>query len=77
MMDFFNANSVYREVPEQIVIESSQLAKKMGEPNTNFDMILSAGAQFKAADMTPVYLLDLQKMDLLVVAKETVGKKLH
>jgi hypothetical protein len=39
--------------------------------------VLKAADEYKAANMTPIFILDQYNMDVMVVAKETFGKKLH
>ena len=39
--------------------------------------VLKAGDEYKAANMTPIFILDRYSMSVYVVAEETFGKKLH
>lgn len=39
--------------------------------------VLKAADEYKAANMTPIFILDKYTMSVLVVAEETFGKKLH
>ena len=49
----------------------------MGDQDSSFATLLTAARQFEDAGMTPMFLLDGKKMDMLCVAKETFQKKLH
>lgn len=39
--------------------------------------VLKAAEEYRAANMTPIFILDKYNMSVLVVAEETFGKKLH
>lgn len=39
--------------------------------------VLLAADEYKAANMTPIFILDRSNMSIYVVAEETFGKKLH
>lgn len=67
----------YKIIPEKIIRESAQVATEMGESDNSFAHLLVAAKEFKQANMTPMFLLDPNQMDVLCVAKETFGKKLH
>lgn len=67
----------YKVIPEEVMEESAALAIEMGESDNSFSRMLLAAQEFKDADMTPIFLLDSRKMDVIVVAKETFGKRLH
>jgi hypothetical protein len=61
-------------IPEEVVAEA---ASSFGEEDNNFRRMWEAGQEYKLAGMTPIYLLDQERMDLYVVAAETYGKKLN
>lgn len=61
-------------LPENIVIEA---AEQMGSENNHFKKAIDIAQQFKAAELTPVYLVDTTTHELYVFAKELMGKKLH
>ena len=39
--------------------------------------VLKAAEEYRAANMTPIFILDRYNMSVYVVAEETFGKKLH
>lgn len=67
----------YKVIPEEVMEESAALATEIGESDNSFSRMLIAAQEFKEAGMTPIFLLDSRKMDVIVVAKETFGKRLH
>ncbi len=69
--------SSYKVIPEHIMEASAEMALEMGESDNSFSRMLLAAKEFKDADMTPIFLLDMKKMDVFVVARETFGKKLN
>ena len=69
--------TVYKIIPENIITDAANVATEMGDEQNSFVRLLSAAKEFKAAGMTPIFLLDGDKMDMFCVAKETFKKKLH
>lgn len=69
--------STYKVIPEHIMEASAETAISMGESDNSFSRMLLAAEEFKKAEMTPIFLLDMQNMDVFCVARETFGKKLH
>jgi hypothetical protein len=69
--------NTYKIIPEYIIRESDLVAKSVGQIDNNFQIVLEAVEKYKEAGMTPVILLDPDKMDMIVVAKETYNKQLH
>lgn len=67
----------YKIIPEHIMEASAADVVEMGESDNTFSRMLVAAKEFKDANMTPIFLLDVKTMDVFVVAKETFGKKLH
>jgi predicted nucleic acid-binding protein len=67
--------SYFVEIPEHIVEQAAEECRD--DKDNNFLKCLNAAHQFRAANMTPVFLLDQNYQDLVVVAKETFKKKLH
>lgn len=63
------------EVPENIVIAAWEAVER--DENSGFGIVLQAAKEYKAANMTPVFILDRVNMDIMCVAAETFGKKLH
>lgn len=62
-------------VSEKIVKEAWEAIDK--EPDSGFAIVLQAAEEYKAANMTPMFILDQRNMDIYCFAKETFGKKLH
>jgi len=67
----------YVVVPEHIIIDADSAMLEDNDETSSFNKVLNAGAEIKNAGLTPIYMLDTEKMDLLVVVKEYIGKKLH
>lgn len=67
----------YKIIPEHIMEASADTAIEMGESDNSFSRMLLAAQEFKNANMTPMFILDAQNMDVFCVARETFGKKLH
>jgi hypothetical protein len=65
----------YLVIPESVVVEAAEACKD--DPTNNFMKVWNAGQEYKAAGLTPVYLLDQNYMDLVVIAKELHKKKLN
>jgi len=68
---------MYKVIPREVIVESASMAAQMGDKESSFAVLLAAAEQFEDAGCTPIFLLDGVKMDMLCVAKETFGKKLH
>ena len=66
---------MYVVIPEEVVQSASDAMPD--DPLNNFRKVLNAGKQFREAGLTPIYILDQNVMDLVVIAKETYQKKLH
>ncbi len=69
--------NTYKIIPEHIMEASAETAIEMGESDNSFSRMLLAAQEFKKAGMTPMFLLDINNMDVVCIAKETWGKKLH
>ncbi len=69
--------NTYKVIPEHIMEASADMETEMGRSDNTFSRMLVVAKEFKDAGMTPVFLLDVKKMDVLCIAKETWGKKLH
>jgi len=63
----------YQIVPEDIIEKS---ARSVGGDN-NFTKLLSAAKAYREADLDPIYLLDPDTMEVIVIVRETFQKKLH
>ena len=68
---------MFKIIPREVIVESASIAAQMGDQDSSFATLLSAAQQFENAGMTPIFLLDGKKMDMLCVARETFQKKLH
>lgn len=66
-------NIYYQVVPENIIERS---ARAVGGDN-NFTKLLNAAKEYREADLDPIFLLDPDTMDVIVIVKETFQKKLH
>lgn len=63
------------QIPESIVREAVQYIPE--DETSGMRTVLIAADEFKAANMTPIFILDKYTMSIYVVAEETFGKKLH
>jgi hypothetical protein len=68
---------MFKEVPEYIIKESAVLAADSESENNTFIRLLEAAEKYKEAKLTPVYILNTTTMEIAVVAKEMLNKKLH
>lgn len=62
-------------IPENIVYSAWEAVDK--DENSGFAVVLQAAEEYKAADMTPLFLFDKDSMHIYCFASETFGKKLH
>lgn len=67
----------YKIIPEHVMEASADMETEMGRSDNTFSRMLVVAQEFKNAGMTPMFLLDVKNMDVLCIAKETFGKKLH
>lgn len=63
------------EVPERVLREAVQYIPE--DEESGIREVLSAAEEYRAANLTPIFILDQYNMDVLVVCKETFGKRLH
>ena len=63
------------QVPEDIVRLAASAIPL--EEESGLRTVLIAADEYKAANLTPIFILDQYNMDILVVCKETFGKRLH
>ena len=63
------------EIPESILIEAVQYIPE--DEESGMRTVLMAADEYRAANLTPVFILDHDSMNILVVCKETFGKRLH
>lgn len=66
-------------VPEKVIREAAEAIESMepAEKQNSFIYALENGKIFKENDLSPVYLLDQQKMAIYVTSKERLKKKFH
>lgn len=63
------------QVPEEIVRETLKYIPE--DEESGIRTVLKAADEYKAANMTPIFILDRYTMSIFVTAEETFGKKLH
>jgi len=63
------------EVPEKVLLEAVQYIPE--DEESGIRVVLAAAEKYRAANLTPVFILDQNSMNVLVVCKETFGKRLH
>ena len=64
------------EIPEHVVRSAANLLVE-SDPNNSYTSLLKSADIYKEAEMTPLFYYDPYTMIMYVVAKETLGKKLH
>jgi hypothetical protein len=67
----------YKIIPEKIMIEADKASRESGDANNSFGRLLKVADEYKDAGVTPIFLLDPRRMDVLVVCEETFKKKLN
>ena len=63
------------EIPESIILEAVKYIPE--DEESGMRTVLLAADEYRAANLTPVFILDQYSMNILVVCKETFGKRLH
>jgi hypothetical protein len=63
------------EVPENVVIAAASFIPE--DEESGLRTVLKVAEEYRAANMTPIFILDRRNMDILCTAKETFGKKLN
>ena len=63
------------QVPENVVRLAAEYIPE--EEQSGLRVVLKAADEYIAANMTPIFILDQDNMDIMVVCKETFGKKLN
>ena len=63
------------EIPESIILEAVKYIPE--DEESGMRTVLLAADEYRAANLTPVFILDHDSMNILVVCKETFGKRLH
>lgn len=63
------------QISEDVIREAVQYIPE--DEESGMRTVLKAADEYKAANMTPIFILDKYNMSIHVVAEETFGKKLH
>jgi len=63
------------EIPENVVRLAA--AYIPDDEESGLRTVLKAADEYTAANLTPIFILDQDNMDIMVVCKETFGKILH
>jgi hypothetical protein len=63
------------QIPEDVLRQAVDYIPE--DEESGIRIVLEAANDFKAANMTPIFIMDRYTMSIYVVAKETFGKKLH
>ena len=64
-------------VPEEVIIEFEEQARKFAGINNNFTKLMKAAAKFKHAGATPIFLATPDGSAYTVSSEETYQKRLH
>jgi hypothetical protein len=65
----------YIIIPEFVVQQASDAIPD--DNDNSFARLIKAAELYRSAGMTPVFMLNPNYKDLVVICKETFGKKLH
>jgi len=65
---------MYQVVPEK-VIKNCAVELENEEPNNSFSILLKEGELYKQASLTPIYILDTERSEMIVTSKEKLDKK--
>jgi len=63
------------QIPENVVRMAAEYIPD--EEQSGLRIVLEAADEYIAANLTPIFILDQDNMDIMVVCKETFGKILH
>jgi hypothetical protein len=63
------------EIPENVVRLAAAYIPE--DEESGLRTVLQAAEEYTAANLTPIFILDQDNMDIMVVCKETFGKRLH
>ena len=66
--------SMFQIVPEYKIRQAADYLS--GEENS-FSKLLEYGKEFKAADLTPIYIIDKKTADVYVTSAERIQKSFH
>lgn len=61
-------------IPEESIKEAAEICPDL---DNNFYKLLEYGKEFKSADLTPIYIMDVNSYDVYVTSKERVDKRYH
>ena len=75
MSEYLTKNLVV--VTEDMLKKSSAVMHEFGEEDNSFERMLSVCDEYRAADLTPIVIFNLETGDMFCVVKELYGKKLH
>jgi hypothetical protein len=64
-------------VHENALKKSSQIMIEYGEEDNSFKRMLDVCDEYRAADLTPIVIFNLESGDMFCIVKELYGKKLH
>lgn len=67
----------YKQLPDKLILEAAYMAKEIGETENNFFKLIEIADEYKAAGLTPIFILDPETMNVGVFAKEMIGQKVH
>ena len=65
----------YFIIPEFVVKDAADAVSD--DKNNSFARLIKAADQYRDAGCTPVFMLNPEYKDLVVICQETFGKKLH
>lgn len=65
------------EIEETIVVQANEACTLLGDKNNSFNRVLNYAEELKVYELTPMYLLNEETMELFVVAKELYNKKIN
>lgn len=63
------------QVSEEVIRDAVKYIPE--DEESGMRTVLVAAEEYRAANMTPIFILDKYSMSIYVVAEETFGKKLH
>jgi hypothetical protein len=65
---------MFEIIPEERIRAAADF---MPESDNSFVKLLEYGEEFKAADLTPIYIIDSKKADVYVTSMERLQKSFH
>ena len=67
----------YVVVSEEILEKAAKVMLDEGENNSSFQRMIDVSTEYKAANLTPVVLYNVNTKSFFCIVKELYGKKLH